>query len=441
MSKKGGIISKIEKGSLAEKAGLSVGDKILSVNDMPVKDLIDLNFALSDEEVEILVEDSLGNTKSHYFQKRFGDAMGMELETAVFDSIRQCANRCIFCFIDQMPKGLRESLYVKDDDYRMSFLHGNYITFTNITPMDIQRIKAFHLSPLYVSIHTMNGELRKKMMNHCQAHRIVDYLAEMRDSDIEIHGQIVMVPGYNDGAELEYTLETLYKDYPNVVDVAVVPIGISKYREGLAEVESVTKEKALETIAIVEKIQKKARKERKESFVYLADEFYLKAEIEYPKSGAYDGFPLLEDGIGMGRKFEEEWHAYHTKKECSYEEKKDVVLVTGTAIGEFMNGLVSELDIPNLNITVLPVTNTFFGSSINVTGLLTAQDIISALQEAVKERGNAFDGIIIPGVCLRKGVPVFLDDATVDDVEKALQTDVRICHFAEDLQEQLHHWR
>lgn len=441
MTKKGGIISKIEKDSIAEKSGLSVGDKIVKVNQVAVNDLIDLNYALADEEVELIVEDPLGNKHTHYFQKRFGDAMGIEVESAVFDSVRQCANHCVFCFIDQMPEGLRESLYVKDDDYRMSFLHGNYITFTNMGERDWQRIKAFNLSPLYVSVHTMNGELRKTMMNHRSADKIVEYLHMLDDHFIDVHVQIVMCPGYNDGEELKYTLNTLYNDFNNVLDVAVVPVGLTKHREDLPALIPVNKEKALETIEIVKPIQEKSQKERKNSFVYLADEFYLQAGIPYPDDDYYDGFPLLEDGIGMGRKFDIDWHAYMTDDAYSYESKKDILLIVGTAIGQKMKELISTLDIDNMDVTVLPVENHFFGTTINVTGLLTSQDIIASVKKEVERRGKAFDGIIIPGVCLRKGVPVFLDDATVDDVVEALGTDVRICHFATDLLEQLYHWR
>lgn len=441
MIKKGGIISKIDKGSLAESAGLNVGDKIIEVNDMPVNDLIDLNFALSDEEVNIIIEDSLGNKKTHYFQKRFDDSIGIELEKAVFDSVRQCANNCVFCFIDQMPEGLRESLYVKDDDYRMSFLHGNYITMTNMGERDFKRIRSFNLSPLYVSVHTMNPNLRQKMMNHRSADKIVEYLKSLEEWGIDVHVQIVMCPGYNDGEELLYTLNTLYNDYSNIIDVAVVPVGLSKYRDGLPTLVSVDKAKAIETINIVKSIQEKAQKERNNSFVYLADEFYLKAEIDYPEASYYDDFPLLEDGIGMGRKFELDWHKYKTEDPFNYDSEKNIVLITGAAIGEKMSELVAQLNIKNMNVTVLPIENEFFGKTINVTGLLTATDIIRGIKKAEIKRGKKFEGVIIPGVCLRKGVPVFLDDMTIDQVSAELNCDVRICHFATDLLEQLYHWR
>lgn len=437
MLKNGAKIAKIENDSLAEKAGLCEGDIILEINKEPVNDLIDLNYALADENIEMLVQDALGNTKTHYFQRRFGDSTGIEMESAVFDSIRQCANQCVFCFIDQMPKGMRDSLYVKDDDYRMSFLHGNYITLTNMTERDWQRIIAFHLSPLYVSLHTTNGPLRQKMMKHIGADKVLAHLRRLEENDIDVHVQIVMCPGFNDGEELRSTIETLYNTYTNILDVAVVPVGITKFRDDLPQIPPVNESKAQETIAIVEPLQNISRAERGNSFVYLADEFYLQAKCEFPDVQAYDDFPLLEDGIGMGRKFALEWAEYTTEDAYTYTKPLQVVLPVGAAIGESMKALLQTLDIPNLEVTVLPINNDFFGRTINVTGLLTAQDII----KQIKETKQHFDGVIIPGVCLRKGVPVFLDDQTIEDVEKALATDVRVCHFATDLLEQLNHWR
>lgn len=437
MSKNGAKIAKIEKDSIADKIGLHEGDTILEINKEKVNDLIDLNYALADESIEILVQNSLGVTQTHYFQKRFGDTTGIEMENAVFDSIRQCANNCVFCFIDQMPEGMRESLYVKDDDYRMSFLHGNFITLTNMAERDWNRIRAFHLSPLYVSLHTTNGDLRKTMMKHNGADKILKHLAWLKENDIEIHAQIVMCPGYNDNEELRSTVETLYTSFDNVLDIAIVPIGLTKFRDNLPQIPPVDEIKAKETIAIIEPFQKKARLERGHSFVYLADEFYLQAKREYPSPDEYDDFGLLEDGIGMGRKFSLDWENYKTEDAYTYEKPFRVALPTGTAIGNDMKAFMKNLEIPNLEVSVIPIENKFFGSAINVTGLLTAQDII----EQVKGLNETFDGIIIPGVCLRKGVPIFLDDRTVHDVEQALGIEVRICHFATDLLEQLNHWR
>lgn len=437
MKNKGGLISAIEQGSLAQQTGLKVGDRIVSVNDQLVTDLIDMNFALSEEHVKIMVEDSLGNSKTHYFQRRFGDTIGIEVEEAVFDSVRQCANNCVFCFIHQMPKGMRESLYVKDDDYRMSFLHGNFITLTNMTDRDWKRIESFHLSPLYVSIHTTNGELRERMINHIGAGKIKEHLHRLESHGIDVHGQIVMCPGYNDQDELRKTLEDLYNEFTNILDVAVVPVGLTQFRDDLPTIQPVDKKMALETIALVKPIQEKARKERGTSFVYLADEFYIQGQAPFPSNEEYDGFMLLEDGIGMARKFDLDWQSYVPSNPLPYEKPTRIAIVVGTAIGEQMKERVQALHIDHLTIDVIPVENTFFGTTINVTGLLTATDII----RAIKCAEVTYDGVIIPGVCLRKGVPVFLDDATVDDVEKALDTQVRICHFATDCLEQLYRWR
>lgn len=331
---------------------------------------------------------------------------------------------------------MRKSLYVKDDDYRMSFLHGNFITLTNMVEKDWDRIRRLHLSPLYISVHTTNGELRKRMMKNRFADKIQDSLRRLESYGIDFHSQVVLCPGYNDGEALNDTIRTLLYDFSNALDVAIVPVGLSKYRENLPKLNPITKEEALSTIDMVAHWQKKAQEDRGHSFVYLADEFYLKAGIEFPEAEAYGDFQLLEDGIGMGRKFQLDWDNY-PHHAMSYETPKKVMLVTGTAIGERMQHLVKTLQIDNLDIEVLPVENFYFGTTINVTGLLTYSDIT----RAIKESNQPIDALIVPGVCLRKGEPVFLDDKTVDDMEKELGIPIRVCHFATDLLEQLYHWR
>ncbi len=439
MKPKGGMITKVESGSPAEKAGLKPGDRIIAVNEERVNDLIDLTFALSDESAHIQIENELGEQHTHYFQKRFGDAVGIELESAVFDSVRQCANQCVFCFIDQMPKGMRASLYVKDDDYRMSFLHGNFITLTNMGPRDWERIRALHLSPLYISLHTLNGDLRSKMMKHKSANTIKEALHRLEDYGIDFHGQIVMCPGYNDGDDLENTLKLLLREFTNALDVAIVPVGLTRFRDDLATLTAIDKDKAIETINRVSKWQGIAKREKGYNFAYLADEFYLKAEVPFPLEEEYDGFHLLEDGIGMGRKFASDWEAYPHKKHF-YEEKMHIALVTGTSIHKTIKKQVDSLIIENLKIDVLGVENLYFGTTINVTGLLTYTDIVRTVKEE-KKRGVNYDAVIVPGVCLRKGEPVFLDDKTIEDMELELMIPIRVCHFATDLLEQLYHWR
>lgn len=249
---KEGIISAVESGSLAEKNGLRPGDRIVSVNDRNVGDIIDLTFALSDEDVHMVVRDSLGHTQSHYFQKRFDEGLGISVESAVFDHIRQCSNQCSFCFIDQMPRGMRESLYVKDDDYRMSFLYGNFITLTNLTDNDLDRIRRLHLSPLYVSVHTTNGTLRKQMMKNPRAGDICAMLEKLADCGIQMNTQIVLCPGVNDGSELETTLEKLYSYGEAILSVAIVPVGLSRFRDRLAPLSAFDEASARRAIRVVE---------------------------------------------------------------------------------------------------------------------------------------------------------------------------------------------
>lgn len=434
---KEGIISAVESGSLAEKNGLRPGDRIVSVNDRNVGDIIDLTFALSDEDVHMVVRDSLGHTQSHYFQKRFDEGLGISVESAVFDHIRQCSNQCSFCFIDQMPRGMRESLYVKDDDYRMSFLYGNFITLTNLTENDLDRIRRLHLSPLYVSVHTTNGTLRKQMMKNPRAGDICAMLEKLADCGIQMNTQIVLCPGVNDGSELETTLEKLYSYGEAILSVAIVPVGLSRFRDRLTPLSVFDEASARRAIRVVEKWQKKSRQERERSFAYLGDEFYLTARMPMPPASWYDGFPELEDGIGMMRKFEEQWKAHEHPAVSGPEHPTKVVLPCGTLIGKWLHHASDTLHIPNLQVHVMPVENDYFGHGVHVTGLLTAEDIMKSVS-ALPFRP---DGLIIPGVTLRKGEPVFLDDVTLKQFESDCKIPVKVCQFADDFLDTVYQWK
>lgn len=434
---KEGIISAVEKGSLADRNGLRRGDCIVSVNDRQVGDVIDLTFALSDEEVHMVVRDSLGHTQSHYFQKRFDEGLGISVESAVFDHIRQCSNQCSFCFIDQMPRGMRESLYVKDDDYRMSFLYGNFITLTNLTEKDIERIRRLHLSPLYVSVHTTNGKLRKQMMKNPRAEDICAMLEKLADCGIEMNTQIVLCPGINDGPELEATLQKLYSYGDAILSVAIVPVGLSRFREHLTSLAAFDEVSARRAVRLVEKWQKKSRSERNRSFAYLGDEFYLTARMPMPPASWYDGFPELEDGIGMVRKFEEQWKSHHHPAVSGPEKPTDLVLPCGTLIGEWLRHAAATLHIPNLKVHVVPVENDYFGHGVHVTGLLTAEDIMKSVRSLPFQP----DGLIIPGVALRKGEPVFLDDVTLEQFQADCGISVKVCQFADDFLDTVYQWK
>ena len=429
------IISTIEEGSPAQHKGLNPGDRIVSVNGQAVKDLIDLNFALADEKVHMVVQGADG-LRDCYFQKRFGEDLGITMESAVFDHIRQCCNDCIFCFIAQMPEGMRPSLYVRDDDYRMSFLTGSFITFSNMTEQDMDRIRRYHLSPLHVSVHTTNGALRQRMMRQERTDNIMEQLQRLVDYDIDMYCQIVLVPGYNDGPEFERTLRDLSSLRPNVLGIAVVPLGMTKFREKCEALEPMTVEGAREALRIAKAFQAESRKTSGTTFVYMADEFYLKAEEPVPEDSTYDGYEQIEDGIGMIRLFEQQWHGWDGKIRAAYKKPLRLAILTGTLAAPFIRSLVEEVSVDNLSVAVIPVENEYFGRQITVAGLLTAQDMLKACQAG----GAAWDGIIIPGTALRKGEEVFLDDMTLAQFREQAGLPVRVSDFAPQLKELLYHW-
>ncbi|SDD38677.1 DUF512 domain-containing protein [Sporomusa acidovorans] len=431
-----GIISNIKPNSIGEEIGLVPGDCLLEVNGEAVEDIIDLSFALAEEEIELLIERTSGEQELIVFEKEYDEELGVEFESAVFDKVRQCANKCIFCFVDQMPAGMRDSLYIKDDDYRLSFLYGNFVTLTNLGPRDRERISRLHLSPLYVSVHTTNGKLREQMLGGKQAGKIMEQLNDLVKRGIELHTQVVLCPGFNDGKELEKTIHDLYTMYPSILSLAIVPVGLTRYREHCHPLTKFSSSAAAEVISQVEKWQKNCRKEINESFVYLADEFYLSAGKEIPSYESYDGFPQLENGIGLVRNFLADWEQEQVGTE-GYGEACHIDVICGVSAEKILSPLFSEFIIPNLTVRVIAVENEFFGNDVTVTGLLTGGDII----ETLKTYSGPRTGIIIPGIALRKGEHVFLDNTTPDQIAAALHVPVRTAYFAQDLKQLLAKWR
>ncbi len=431
-----GIISNIKPDSIGAELGLEPGDRLLEVNGEPVQDIIDLSFALAEEEIELLIERDSGEQELIAFEKEYDEDLGLEFESAVFDKVRHCANHCIFCFVDQMPEGMRDSLYVKDDDYRLSFLYGNFITLTNLTSRDLSRIARLHLSPLYVSVHTTNGELRQQMLGNKQAGKIVAQLSQLAEQGIEIHTQIVLCPGFNDGNELEKTINDLYTLRPAVLSLAIVPVGLTRYRDNCQPLTKFSPAAAGEIIELVQKWQNKCRQESQESFVYVADEFYLAAGKEIPSYECYDGFPQLENGIGLVRSFLADWEQEEVTM-TGYSEPHYIDVVCGVSAEKILTPLLADFRVPNLNIRVIAAENSFFGKDITVTGLLTGGDIITALQKLPGQR----TGIIVPGVALKKGEQVFLDDMTPEQIAAKLQVPVRTAYYAQDLKQLLAAWR
>lgn len=435
-----GIVAAVIADSIADELGLEPGDRILEVNGEKIQDIIDLSFALADEMIELLIQKKDGLTEYYQIEKDYDEELGIEWESAVWNGVRRCANRCVFCFVDQMPQGMRESLYVKDDDYRLSFLYGNFVTLTNLTTADIERIKRLHLSPLYISVHTTNGSLRERMLQNKNASDILEKIQLLREYGIEMHFQIVLCPNINDGSELESTIADLYALCPQALSAAIVPVGLTRYRDKLYSLETFTKESAQTVIETVERWQKKCQQEIGKTFIHLGDEFYLTAQQPVPSTDWYDGFPQLENGIGLVRNFLDDWQqglSLRQEQGIGYSKCKYIDVVCGVSAAKILAPLLDKLTIPNLQVRLVPVKNNFFGESITVTGLLTGKDIEQALTALDGERS----GVIIPGNTLRKGEIVFLDNLTPEDLETKLAVPVRIAYFAQDLLELLYNWR
>ena len=431
-----GIVARVVPDSIAAELDLAPGDKIVAIDGNPVKDIIDLSFALADEFIELTVEKQDGELEVYEIEKDYDEDLGIEFESAVFDKVRRCANRCLFCFVDQMPSGLRESLYIKDDDYRLSFLYGNFITLTNLSAKDMERIKKLHLSPLYISVHTTDGELRSRMLGNEKAKDIMLQLRKLADCGIEMHTQIVLCPGWNDGEALERTIADIYSLRENILSLAVVPVGLTSFRQGCPALEPFSPECAGAVIRQVKSWQQRCRRETGSNFVYLADEFYLAGAEPIPEYEEYDGFPQLENGVGLVRSFLAEWRQGDLDAK-DYVKPLHLDLVCGLSAAKIFAPLIAELAIANLHIRLVPVENRFFGPKITVSGLLTGKDIIDELTAL----GGPRDGIILPGVALRKGENVFLDGRTTDDVENSLGIPVRAAYNAVGLRQLLSAWR
>jgi putative radical SAM enzyme (TIGR03279 family) len=357
------------------------------------------------------------------------ESMGFEFESAVFDRVRTCANKCLFCFVDQMPTGLRESLYVKDDDYRLSFLYGNFVTLTNLTTADFNRIRQFHLSPLYVSVHTTDGALREKLLGIPRAAEIMQQLQAFVDVGIELHTQIVLCPGYNDGEALIRTIRDLAALRPEVLSMAIVPVGLTRFREYCHPLRTFTQEEAAAIVDEVAGFQTEFREETGCSFVYLSDEFYLRAGRQVPPESVYDGYPQLENGIGLVRSFLSDWDAIGGLEGLSANlgsiiEKK--VVLSGTAFAPILAELLQPL---SGSVQVLAVENQFFGPAVNVSGLLTGQDIVAK----VNSLGYKPSAVIIPSTTLRKNEPIFLDAMTTDEVQRELVAPLMVVAGAAEL--------
>ena len=420
-----GLISAVRKNSLAEAAGIVAGDKLVAVDGVQVKDIIELSFYTSDYEVELELENAQGQRRQVHIDKYPDEDLGLEFEAAVFDKVSTCYNNCIFCFVDQMIPGMRKGLYVRDDDYRLSFLYGNFITLTNLKEEDFQRIIQTHMTPLYVSVHATDPKVRCEMMHNRFAGELMDKLERLFAAGIEVHTQIVCCPGYNDGEILAKSFHDLYARHPHVLTMAVVPVGITKHREGLHPLRTFTKEEAAALIDQVTPWQRQCREETGKTFIYLGDEFYLLAGRDVPTAEWYDGFPQLENGIGLTRSFVDEWQATLPSL-SSYQAASPAVIPVGESAFTVLQPLLGSLNKQfNTAHSFVPVPNQFFGGKVNVTGLLTASDILRTCKESGKR-------LILPAVVLNND-KLFLDDTALEQFRKEYPGKVDIAKDAKEL--------
>ena len=416
------IVKAVEAGSIAEEMGIEAGDKLISINDTAIEDVFDYHFLVNDEEIILLIQKPDGEEWELEIEKDYDEDLGIEFEQGLMDEYRSCRNKCVFCFIDQMPKGMRETLYFKDDDSRLSFLQGNYITLTNMSDHDIDRIVRYRLEPINISFHTTNPELRCEMLHNRFAGDALKKVDTLFEYGIQMNGQIVLCKGINDGEELERSIHDLTQYLPYLQSVSVVPVGLTKYRDGLCELESFEKEDAIKVLETIEKWQKIIYDAYGTHFIHAGDEWYILAERELPKEETYDGYLQLENGVGMLRLLKEEFEEAFSIIEGDAKER-EVSLATGKLAYPYLQELLERLQdkFPNLKVHLYQIQNDFFGEKITVSGLITGRDLIEQL------KGKALGAkLLLPCNMFRDGEEVFLDDVTLSEVKESLQVEVDI---------------
>ena len=420
MKKNMHVISRVLPGSIGEELELEPGDVLVSINGQQVEDVFDYRYLMNDEVVELLIRKKNGEEWELEVEKDYEDDLGVEFENSLMDDYRSCSNHCIFCFIDQMPPNMRETLYFKDDDSRLSFLQGNYVTLTNMSEYDLDRIIKFHLSPINVSFQTMNPELRCKMLHNRFAGDALKKVDKLYQGGVIMNGQIVLCKGVNDRDELEYSLEKLSEYAPVLQSVSVVPVGLSKYRDGLYPLEPFDREDAEYLIEQVERWQKIMMERHGIHFIHASDEWYILAGKKLPEETRYDGYLQLENGVGMMRLLETEVKERLAGLEGDNREFTASV-ATGKLAAPFIQQYMKLIQekFPNIKVNVYTIRNDFFGERITVSGLITGAD----LREQLKDR-ELGEKILIPCNMLRSGEDVFLDDLTVDDIREALGTEL-----------------
>lgn len=424
-------ITGIEPGSRAQRAGIIPGDQLISINGHEIGDILDYRFFETERELKLLLERAGKEYRLELVKPRYAE-LGLEFGSYLMDRERSCRNKCVFCFIDQLPKGMRETLYFKDDDDRLSFLFGNYITLTNIDDREIDRILSMHISPINVSVHTMDPELRCRMMNNRFAGESLRHLYRLAEGGIKLNCQIVLCPGLNDGEALEFTLRELCGLGESLQSVACVPVGLTRYREGLYPLTPFDRESANEALSVIEKWGERCKESRGVRTVYASDELYILAGRELPPLEFYEDFPQIENGVGMLRDLEDGFlWAIEDGETLELDAPRHVTIPTGECGYAFLNKMLDELRARchNLRIDLVPIKNDFFGGTVNVTGLLTGRDICAQL--AGRELG---DVVLIANNMLKAGEDIFLDDLTLSELSKRLGVPaVRVGGSGEDL--------
>ncbi|RGG66703.1 DUF512 domain-containing protein [Eubacterium sp. AF17-7] len=411
------LIKSVTPGSIAEEMEIEAGDYLLEVNGTTIVDIFDYQLLCMDEFIDVVIEKSNGEQWELEIEKDENEELGLEFENGLMDEYRSCCNKCMFCFIDQMPPGMRETLYFKDDDSRLSFLQGNYITLTNMNENDVDRIIRYNLSPINISVHTTNPKLRCKMLNNRFAGDKLKYIDRLNAADVEMNGQVVLCKNVNDKEELERTISDLEKYIPNMRSVSIVPSGLTKFRDGLYPLELFEKEDACAVIDTIEKWQKHFYEKYGIHFIHASDEWYILAEREMPEEERYDGYLQLENGVGMIRSFIEEVKDYLDSIEGD-DRVINVSTISGVLAYDTIKSSCDKINkkFPNVNVHVYKIINDYFGHSITVTGLLTGQDICAQLSG--KELG---DNLLLPTNTLKADENIFLDDMTLEELENNLQ--------------------
>ena len=427
------VVASVEPGSIGEDLGFEPGDQLLSINGVRPRDLIDYRYLIVEEELHLEIRDAAGALHHVDLEKDEDDGLGLTFTEALFDGLRQCSNACAFCFIDQQPPGHRSSLYLKDDDYRLSFLYGSYLTLTNLSDSDWQRIEQQRLSPLFVSVHATDPELRSSLLQNPRAGQLLQQLSWFAERDLQIHAQVVVCPDQNDGAALLGTIEDLAQfaggEWPAVLSVAVVPVGLTRFRPPSDGLRAVNPVDARKVIAAVEPLQKEFQTKFESNFVWLSDEWYLIAGLSLPSRASYEDFPQQENGVGSIRAFLASLDEATTNLPQAVEKPVKSSWVVGRLVETALEPVLKRLNaVEGVHLTLHGLPSPYWGQDQVVTGLLTGQDLLEGLMDQ-----DLGDQLLLPSVMLRQGDPVFLDDMTLDQLRATLPVPIRIVHGAAEI--------